>query len=103
MGRRRQADISRSIHRALLREPEHERKTSLLSGLIAFFAIWKIRLVRISAELFRELRNNVWEINENDYRASFLDPIQPVGDLGFSGSVYSHQFRRIMSKFAYHV
>ncbi|OKL62985.1 hypothetical protein UA08_01783 [Talaromyces atroroseus] len=70
----RQLAVSRSIHRALLRDPEHEAVTrySVFMVLLAFFSIWHIRLVRISADLFRSLRNDVWELDESEYSESFL-------------------------------
>lgn len=98
MTNKRQTAVSRSIHRALLREQDERtgsRRYNVLTLIIAFLSIWQIRLVRISAQLFKSLRNEVWGIDEMDYIDSFLCDrkkvdgagIQPMGDLGYSGSV----------------
>lgn len=98
MSNKRQKALSRSIHRALLRDQDNEAdatKYNVLVLLFAFLSIWQIRLVRISAQLFKSLRNEVWDIDEADYIESFVcnkknaggDGIQPMGDLGYSGSV----------------
>jgi hypothetical protein len=92
MGNKRQAEISKSIHRALLKDPDRVKKGNIIAGLLAFFAIWKIRLMPIAAALFQRLRNDVWKIDENEYRNSFRyekgeSRIEPMGDLGYSGSV----------------
>ena len=97
MTNKRQKAISRSIHRALLREDERTgtRRYNVLALIFAFLSIWQIRLVRISAQLFKSLRTEVWSIDEVDYIDSFVSDrkkadgggIQPMGDLGYSGSV----------------
>lgn len=98
MTNKRQTAISRSIHRALLREQDERigtRRYNVLTLILAFLSIWQIRLVRISAQLFKSLRNEVWGIDEVDYIDSFVYDrkkvdgagIQPMGDLGYSGSV----------------
>lgn len=94
---KRQSAISRSIHRALLREPatNNKKRYNIFALLVVFFSIWHVRLVRISAQLFRSLRNDVWNIDEVEYIDSFVCDkkkaegagMQPMGDLGFSGSV----------------
>lgn len=99
MTNKRQTAISRSIHRALVRERDERtgpRRYNLLALISAFLSIWQIRLVRISAQLFKSLRNEVWGIDEVDYIDSFVCDrkkadgagIQPMGDLGYSGSVW---------------
>lgn len=97
MTNKRQTAISRSIHRALLREDDQTgtKRYNVLALIFAFLSIWQIRLVRISAQLFKSLRKEVWDISEVDYIDSFvLDKkkadgagILPMGDLGYSGSV----------------
>ncbi|QGA13021.1 hypothetical protein EYB26_000666 [Talaromyces marneffei] len=107
MANKRQTAISRSIHRALLREQDDQtgtRRYNVLTSIIAFLSIWQIRLVRISAQLVKSLRNEVWNIDEVDYIDSFVcdrkkvdgDGIQPMGDLGYSGSTF---FKTANSKF----
>lgn len=98
MTNKRQEAISRSVHRALLGDHDDESDTkrrNVLTLLFAFLSIWQIRLVRISAQQFKSLRNDVWGIDEAEYIESFVldktkaggEGIQPMGDLGYSGSV----------------
>ncbi|KAE8390067.1 hypothetical protein BDV23DRAFT_172592 [Aspergillus alliaceus] len=93
MGRRRQAALSKSIQLALFRNPKTFRKT-LIGRFIAFFSIFYLKLLRYEPDIFRKLRNEVWEISEEQYRACFLSgedktlPLLPMGDLGFSGSTF---------------
>lgn len=91
MGNKRYNSISRSIQLALYRDPNEIKKT-ILSYVLAFFTIFRIRLVRFGYELFRRLRDETWEIDEEEYRCSFLHKkgsksLEPMGDLGYSGSV----------------
>ncbi|EAW14321.1 phosphatidylinositol phosphate kinase family protein [Aspergillus clavatus NRRL 1] len=90
-GRRRQSALAKSIQLAVFREPRTFRKT-LLGWILAFFSIFYIRLIRYCAELFEELRKDVWDIHEEEYKACFRSenktlPLKPMGDLGLSGSV----------------
>jgi hypothetical protein len=93
MGRRQYA-LSKSIQFALFRDPNTFRKT-LLGQVLAFFSLFYLKLLRYKADIFRKLRNEAWEISEEQYRACFLSwednalPLQPMGVLGFSGSVCS--------------
>lgn len=88
---RRQTALSRSIQRALFRDPDTFRKT-LIGRILAFFSLFYIKLIRYGHKTFRTLRNDVWQIDEAEYRASFRSedcthPLTPMGDMGFSGSV----------------
>ena len=88
---RRQKALSKSIQLALFRDPATFRKT-LIGCILAFFSIFYIKLFRYGSNLFRKLRSETWEIDENEYKASFRDekktvPLKPMGDLGMSGSV----------------
>ncbi|KAJ9302020.1 hypothetical protein DTO271G3_886 [Paecilomyces variotii] len=92
MGNKRYNSISRSIQLALYRDPNEIKKT-ILSYILAFFTIFRIRLVRFGYELFRRLRDETWEIDEEEYRCSFLHKkgsksLEPMGDLGYSGSTF---------------
>ncbi|KAF9884885.1 hypothetical protein FE257_000952 [Aspergillus nanangensis] len=94
MGRRRSSALTRSIQRALFRDPNTFRKT-LIGRILAFFSLFYIRLIRFEHERFQKLRNEVWEINELEYHASFRGendtktlPLTPLGDMGFSGSTF---------------
>ncbi|KAB8264357.1 hypothetical protein BDV32DRAFT_135287 [Aspergillus pseudonomiae] len=93
MGRRRQVALAKSIQFALFRDPKTFRKT-LIGRIIAFFSVFSLKLLRYEPDVFRRLRNEIWEISEERYRASFLSgedkalPLLPMGDLGFSGSTF---------------
>jgi hypothetical protein len=91
MASRRQKAISRSVQRALFRDPG-TFKQNIIQCILAFFRIYYITLLRYEQELFRKLRTEVWRISEEDYMSSFLSdentvPLVSMGDLGFSGSV----------------
>ncbi|KAH8690170.1 hypothetical protein BGW36DRAFT_433122 [Talaromyces proteolyticus] len=100
---RRENGISHSIHRALTIEPDCEGKHQhgCTENVLYFFLIWELRLVRISSQLFRNLRDEVWKIDEAAYSASFrydkkYGGLVPMGDLGYSGSTF---FRTADSKY----
>lgn len=114
MTNKRQKAISRSIHRALLgdhdNDESHTKRRNVLTLLFAFLSIWQIRLVRISAQLFKSLRNDVWGIDEAEYLESFVldkkkaggEGIQPMGDLGYSGSVCLYSLLNSPNQFITH-
>ncbi|KAL2219640.1 hypothetical protein M432DRAFT_639221 [Thermoascus aurantiacus ATCC 26904] len=89
--KRRQVAVSKSIQYALFRDPKRFRR-SLLARILAFFTLWRIKLIRYGYELFRRLRHEVWEIDEEEYKACFRfengKGLQPMGDLGYSGSTF---------------
>jgi hypothetical protein len=92
MASRRQKAISRSVQRALFRDPG-TFKQNIIQCILAFFRIYYITLLRYEQELFRKLRTEVWRISEEDYMSSFLSdektvPLVSMGDLGFSGSTF---------------
>ncbi|KAL1884456.1 hypothetical protein Plec18167_002044 [Paecilomyces lecythidis] len=100
MGSKRYNSISRSIQLALFRDPNEIKKT-VLSYILAFFTLFRIRLIRFGYELFKRLRTETWDIDEEEYRWSFLHKkgsrsLEPMGDLGYSGSTF---FRTSNSKF----
>jgi hypothetical protein len=90
MGRRNRL-LSQAIVKAIITEPE-SMKISILSLVLAFFHVLKIQLERYRPELFLNLRGDIWEIDEKDYREAFNEVdreehLASAGDLGFSGSV----------------
>ncbi|KAJ5316557.1 hypothetical protein PENANT_c019G08546 [Penicillium antarcticum] len=92
MGNRRQKSLSKSIQSALTRDPDRFKK-SALGKLIAFFSVYRIKLVRHEKILFDQLRQDIWELNEDEYRGSFhttrgQPPLKTMGDLGYSGSTF---------------
>lgn len=92
--------LTKSIQDAVDQDPRRIHKT-ILRYILAFFTILHINLVRYEDALFQTLRNDVWEIDEEEYKASFLKEgngdssennqqkksLKPMGGLGYSGSV----------------
>jgi hypothetical protein len=88
---RRQSALTKSIQAGLLRDPDRFKKTGW-GQFIAFFTLYRIKLIRFEDELFARLRQEIWKFNENEYQASFRTtsgqpPLKSMGDLGYSGSV----------------
>lgn len=82
--------ISKSVLRAIF----HGRapKIGLLARILAFFSIFQLTLARYKENLFKKLRTDVWQLDEDEYRESFREAekggsLKSVGDLGYSGSV----------------
>lgn len=97
MGRRDRL-ISTSILRAIFRSgpapDDEEARPGLLARIVAFFSIFSLTLTRYRARLFEKLRNETWQMEEEEYTESFRSPskskrtdLVAVGDLGYSGSV----------------
>ncbi|KAF3386972.1 hypothetical protein F1880_001636 [Penicillium rolfsii] len=89
---RRQSALTKSIQAGLLRDPDRFKKTTW-GHLIAFFTVYRIKLIRFEEELFAKLRQENWKFHENDYQASFRTtsgqpPLKSMGDLGYSGSTF---------------
>ncbi|KAF2850978.1 SAICAR synthase-like protein [Plenodomus tracheiphilus IPT5] len=98
MGRRDRL-ISTSILRAIFRsqptEDDGETRPGVFARIWAFFAIFSLSLARYRSSLFKKLRNDVWEIEEEEYTESFRSPskskrtdLVAIGDLGYSGSTF---------------
>ncbi|KAF1949203.1 SAICAR synthase-like protein [Byssothecium circinans] len=95
---RRQRLISTSILRAIFKSKpsqDVDKCPSLLARIFAFFSVLSLALSRYRADLFRHLRTNIWEIEEEEYTESFRSPSKgkrtdliSVGDLGYSGSTF---------------
>lgn len=95
---RRQRLISTSILRAIfVTKPVSNDETAqpgLLARLVAFFSIFQLTLARYRDQIFKKLRHEAWQIDEEEYVESFRSPskgkrtdLKSVGDLGYSGSV----------------
>jgi len=93
---RRQRLVSTSILRAIFKTgpKDPDKRPSLLVRILAFFAIYQLALTRYRAKLFKKLRNQIWQIEEEEYTESFRSPshgkrtdLIAAGDLGYSGSV----------------
>lgn len=97
---RRQSSLSKSIQSALTCEPDRFKKTAL-GQLMAFFSAYRIKLVRHEKVVFEQLRQDVWQFDEDEYKGSFhttrgQPPLKAMGDLGYSGSV-RHQVYSILT------
>ena len=97
MGRRDRL-ISASILRAIFRpdspRKDEDERPGLLARIWAFFTLFSLSLSRYRASLFKKLRNETWDIEEEEYTESFRSPsknkrtdLVAIGDLGYSGSV----------------
>ncbi|KAI4949120.1 hypothetical protein J4E91_005584 [Alternaria rosae] len=97
MGRRDRL-ISASILRAVFRSDSPRKDESAHLGLFAriyaFFAVFSLSLARYRASLFKKLRNDTWDIEEEEYIESFRPSkskrtdLIAIGDLGYSGSTF---------------
>lgn len=99
---RRQRLISASILRAIFKTKSREtdKPPTILGRILAFFSVFYISLSRYKAALFKKLRNEIWEIDEEEYTESFRSPSKgkrtdliSIGDLGYSGSVSDSDFQ----------
>lgn len=93
---RRQRLISTSILRAIFRvkSKDASKKPGFVARILAFFSVFNIHLARYREELFKRLRNEVWQMEEEEYTEAFRSPSKgkrtdliAIGDLGYSGSV----------------
>ncbi|KAF2839825.1 SAICAR synthase-like protein [Patellaria atrata CBS 101060] len=105
--------ISLSILVALLAPPKpkpkpneaDKKKPGVLARILAFFSVFKLSLERFREELFGELRNEVWGIEEEGYVRSLKgtegteggakgslkglgEGLKQAGDMGYSGSTF---------------
>ncbi|KAH6691496.1 hypothetical protein F5X68DRAFT_259535 [Plectosphaerella plurivora] len=87
------------------------RLRRILRVILAFFAFFKLSLARYRPQDFKDLRKNVWKLDEDEYTASFSPnnpppndadegasrpphgkekdvQLKPAGDLGYSGSTF---------------
>ncbi|KAI1357441.1 SAICAR synthase-like protein [Xylaria arbuscula] len=96
---RRQRLISTSILRAIfITKPASSDDTAepaLLVRILAFFSVFQLTLTRYRHLVFEKLRNEAWQIDEEEYTESFRSPskgkrtdLKSVGDLGYSGSTF---------------
>ncbi|KAF2131196.1 SAICAR synthase-like protein [Dothidotthia symphoricarpi CBS 119687] len=96
---RRQRLISNSILRAIFRakpiENDAEARPGFFARVLAFFTFFQLALTRYRASLFKKLRNEQWQIEEEEYTESFRSSSQgkrtdliAAGDLGYSGSTF---------------
>ena len=95
---RRQRLISTSILRAIFfakpASSDDTTEPALLARILAFFSVFQLTLARYRHLVFEKLRNELWQIEEEEYVESFRSPskgkrtdLKAIGDLGYSGSV----------------
>lgn len=88
----RERKVAQSVVQAFTEDDEHEAQSAFsrtLAAITAFFHVYHLRFVRFRNSLFYGLRNQTWDIDEDDYRWSFgsNEALKPMGDMGYSGSV----------------
>lgn len=89
---RRDNQISKSILGAIFHDQDRNGKRTVIGRILAFFSFYQIILARYKDNIFKRLRDDEWEIDEDEYRESFRsngkdEELKAVGDLGYSGSV----------------
>ncbi|TDZ46960.1 putative phosphatidylinositol phosphate kinase [Colletotrichum trifolii] len=101
----RSDSISGSILAAVSADPDNPNRrrnlrVKVFRAVASFFSVFHLPLARYRAADFLELRHNVWQLDEQEYAASFhIDDVapkgkshesdlRPVGDLGYSGSTF---------------
>lgn len=105
MGNRKQHRVEalrKSIEGAVIKDPNGAHKR-IIGYITAFFTVLNITLVRYDNVVFEKLRHETWEIDEDEYKASFTrkcgrdkNSLKAMGDMGYSGSTF---FRTADSKF----
>ncbi|KAH9875089.1 hypothetical protein J1614_004577 [Plenodomus biglobosus] len=98
MGRRDRlisASILGAIFQSQPSQDEEETRLGVFARIWAFFAVFSLSLARYRASLFKKLRNDAWEIEEEEYTESFRSSskskrtdLVAIGDLGYSGSSF---------------
>jgi len=94
--------ISKSILSSIFRDSSQDKRT-ILSRILAFFSFFNLKLARYKEDTFRGLREETWEVDEEEYKESFRQTskdgkgLEAVGDLGYSGSVCSFELWKMNS------
>lgn len=85
--------IIKAILKAFLRHPG---KLSVLRRLWLLFSLVNVPLQRYEPDHFHKLREEAWQIDEQEYSNSFQQQdergkprLHPLAELGYSGSVRS--------------
>lgn len=90
--------IARSIVLAIVNGARKRSRSPIafiLTLLSTIFSLYQLPLHKHRPDVFANLRQNYWKLNEDDYVASFRpeeggkveDVLSSMGDMGFSGSV----------------
>jgi hypothetical protein len=96
----RDKSIARSVVRAITaNEGAKIRSKSPLAYILALFwalfSLYQLPLHKIRPKVFSDLRQKSWDVEDEEYIASFQpdegerpeNTLNPIGDMGFSGSV----------------
>lgn len=93
--------IARSIVQTIVHGGKRRARSRpfawLLTLIATIFSFFELPLHKHRAELFSNLRQKYWDLDDNDYVSSFTpdeiskpeDMLDKMGDMGFSGSVAS--------------
>lgn len=89
----RDVSISNAIYKAIFNDVH--ANTNRLLRILKFFSFFSLALARYKSELFKQLRSTIWKLDEAGYKESFSRKdengkkrrLNPIGDLGYSGSV----------------
>lgn len=90
--------IARSVVRVIVNGAKRRSRsplTFILALISTIFSFYELPLHKHRADVFGDLREKHWKLQEDDYVASFRaeeggkpeDALRPIGDLGLSGSV----------------
>lgn len=101
--------IARSVVRAIVNDAKKRSRSpiALILALIStVFSFYQLPLHKHRDNVFADLRQKNWSLDEDDYVASFRadeggkpeDVLSPMGDMGFSGSVSSAALVRSFAK-----
>lgn len=96
--------IARSVVRAIVDGAKKRSRSPIvfiLALISTIFSLYELPLHKHRANVFEDLRQKYWKLDEDDYIASFQpgedgkleDVLSAMGDMGFSGSVSSQDFR----------
>ena len=84
--------ISNSIITAINDDNPKQRSISrqALRSIRAFFYIYSLVLAKHRPDLFERLKENTWNISQDEYKSSFHteDALKAMGDMGYSGSTF---------------
>lgn len=89
----RDKSVSNAIYNAIFYDKQ--ANANVLRRIFTFFSFFSLALAKYKSEFFKQLRNDVWKLDDTEYRDSFSRKdkdgkkkrLNPIGDLGYSGSV----------------
>ncbi|KAM4054403.1 phosphatidylinositol-4-phosphate 5-Kinase domain-containing protein [Hirsutella rhossiliensis] len=96
----RTSRISASVADAVTAPDQHVETKGVLDGavkaFVSFFCLFRLSMTRYRSSDFLQLRRDIWELDDDEYRDSFRLSSSPdastqrvpAGDLGYSGSTF---------------